>query len=121
MTLGEWLTDTTRERRWSQRTFAAKIEISATVATDILKKGQIAGDRILQRMADGFGVSMAFLDQLAGYSRREDPGIRREATRLARLLANAPLHRELYQELESATQGQLEQALQFLRFLKSSY
>ena len=109
-----------RGRRWSQRTSAAKIEISATVATDILRKGHIPGDRILQRIADGFGVSMAFLDQLAGYSRREDTGIRGQATRLARLLENVPLYRELYQELESATQGQLEQALHFLRLLKSS-
>jgi len=119
MTLSDWLLGRIRGRGWSQRRFAAAVEISPTEVTDILHKGHVPGLAILQRIANEFDTSLAFLLQLLGYSVRERKGIAAETARLAQLLQNSPLLTQIWEELETATPEQLDGTLTFIRFLKS--
>jgi len=119
MTLSEFLMGRIKGRGWSQRHFASVVGISATEVTDILMKGHIPGDKVLQRISHEMKVSMAYLHQISGYSWMEPPEIRHRATELARVMDNSPLLKEFWEEAEDASVDELEKAISYLRYLKA--
>jgi transcriptional regulator with XRE-family HTH domain len=120
MNLSEFVGEQLKQRGWSMRELSYRIECSPMTISDIVTKGHIPSDDILQRLADELDVSMAFLHQISGYSWTREDGLDGEAKRLARMMAHEPLMRELWAEIETSPPGLMQRALEYLRFLKSS-
>lgn len=119
MTLSEWLRERMRSRGWTQNELARVLGVSPMQMSDIIRKNHFPGDKILQQISDRLHISMGYLHYLGGYSWMEKESVREKATQLAELMKESPIIGDLWQEIDRANEGTLQEVLNYIRYLNS--